>query len=263
MTLCALVLLALLTAVPLARSQSTYVYNGDATPSSGAYAGWFTTVGPGHPTGSYFVGTTWSSNGSYLTMTTEHPNDYVGATSKGIWFGLGYGYGDDPGIGFTWNALGNDVTTRLALAPSSSQWSLYWFDANGYEAAIYFENTGFTYYTAAGATFVSVADMTAFHTYGTHLYQGQVTYTLDGSMIAHSAAIGGGPGGLMIFGDGSATDVSGYGSLLIDSLTLTVGTAAPIAIPEPAEAAFGFGALALAGLALQRRRVSLVTTNLQ
>lgn len=253
MTLRALVLLALLTA-PLARSQSTYVYNGDATPSSGTYAGWFTTVGPGHPTGGYFVGTTWSSNGSYLTMTTEHPNDYVGASSKGIWFGLGYGYGDDPGIGFASSSLGNSVTTRLALAPSSSQWSLYWFDGNGYEAALNFYDNGFSFYRASGGVFVSVPDMTSFHTYGTYLFGGVVTYSFDGVLIGEGPAIAGGPGGLMIFGDGSATDVSGYGSLLVDSLTLSMATGAPSVIPEPSQTAFGLGAFALAGMAWQRRR---------
>jgi hypothetical protein len=141
MNLRLLTLFAIVSLSPIARSQTTYVYNGDQTPSTGVYASWFTTLGPGHPADSYFRGTTWSSNGSYLTMTTQHPLDFLGATSQGIWFGLGYGYNDDPGIGFASTALGNSVVTRLALAPSSSEWSLYWFDANGYEAAVNFSRT--------------------------------------------------------------------------------------------------------------------------
>ncbi len=185
-------------------------------------------------------------------MTTQHPNDFIGATSQGIWFGVGYGYGDDPGLNFATAALGNNVSTRLALAPASSQWSLYWFDANGYEAALYFESGGFSYYTAAGTTFVPVADMTAFHTFGTHLYEGNVSYFLDGTPLASASAIATGFPNFLLLGDGSATDVSGFGSLRVDSLSITVNAGAPV--PEPADVAVWLAGAALAGAALWRRR---------
>jgi hypothetical protein len=104
---------------PTLRAQSpiTYYYGGDLVPSAGSYAGWFTTVGPGHPTGSYFGGTTWSSDGDVLTMTTQHPADFFGATSQGIWFGRTDSYGDPSSFNLGSAALGNNVTLRAALSP--------------------------------------------------------------------------------------------------------------------------------------------------
>lgn len=245
-------LLGLTAATLRAEDPVNYFYAGDLTPSEGAYAPLFTTLGPGHPTGGFFGGTTWSSNGSVLTMTTQHPNDFPGATSQGIWFGIGYGYGDDPGINFADAVHGNNVTARLALAPASSEWSLYWFDANGYEAALYLETGGFSYYTSAGTTFVPVSDMTAFHTYSTQLFQGNVTYFLDGSLLAQSTAIATGFPNFLLLGDGSASTVTGYGSLLVDSLSITVNAGAPI--PESATSAAWLAGAALAGTVMLRRR---------
>lgn len=243
--------LALAGALNAKADPTLFMYNGDKTPAEAPYADWFTTIGPGHPTGSYFGGTTWSSDGDVLTMWTQHPNDFPGATSQGIWFGRTDGYGDPSvGLNFAPTSAGNRVDARLALGAASSEWSLYWFDANGYEAAFYLLENGFEIYTTEATTFVPVASMTSFHEYGSHIYNGQVVYYLDGVAVGEGSAYTG-PSNFMLVGDGSAGSVSGYGSLRVDSLGITT-SAGPIVVPEPA-----CGTLAAVGLAaglLGRRR---------
>lgn len=229
----------------VAADPSVFSYTGDTLPSEPGsnYAAWFTTLGPGHPTGSYFIGTSWASDGHVLTMQTEHPNDVPGVSgSKGIWFGRTDGYGDpSSGLNFAPTSEGNRIDLRAALGVNSSEWSLYWFDGSGYEAAFYFLDNGFHYYTTTENVFVPVADMTAFHTYGSHVYNGQVSYYFDGALLGSGNAYSG-PANFMILGDGSAGDVSGYGTFRIDDLAITVNAgAAPV--PEP-------GAAALLGLGL-------------
>ncbi|MDX2109014.1 MAG: PEP-CTERM sorting domain-containing protein [Verrucomicrobiota bacterium] len=228
-----------------AHAVTTYFYGGDLQPSEGEYASWFTTVGPGNPADYGFGHTTWASDGAVLAMTTSI------TPSEGIWFGISNtgNYYDYANIFLANTSLGNNVTTRLALAPGSSQWSLYWYDASGSGAALYLEANGFTYYTSTAATFVPVADMNAYHTFGTHVYEGQVTYSFDGVLLAEGTApYAPGAAGFLLFGDGSATDVSGYGTLLVDSLSISVEAGAP-AIPEPATtAAFLAGAVMIIAL---------------
>ena len=55
-------------AAALHAAPTTYHYDGELTPSQGAYAGWFTTVGPNTQGISYFGHTTWSSDGNVLAM---------------------------------------------------------------------------------------------------------------------------------------------------------------------------------------------------
>lgn len=228
-------------AVPL-----SFTYNGDQTPSAGTYGAWFTTLGPGHPTGSYFIGTGWSSDGDVLTMRTRHPNDYLGAPSLGIWFGITGGYGDPSGLGLANTVEGNRVETRMALGANSSEWSLYWYDASGYGCGLYLMENGF-FYGGGGVNngFMPRADMNSFHTYGTHIQNGEVAFYFDGVEFARGPAATG-LSNFLLLGDGSATDVTGYGTLLVDSMTITVN-AGPIPVPEPTAAALIFvGAMSLA-----------------
>lgn len=236
-------------------AQTTYFYGGDDIPAGPAYAAWFTTVGPGHPTGSYFIGTTWSSNGSVLTMQTQHPSDYTGATSQGIWFGRTDGYGDPSSFSLANTAGGNLIDARIALGAASSEWSLYWYDASGYGASIYWLNNGFTYSLQSGSVFVPLADMTSFHTYTSHIQNGIVSYFLDGSLIGTGAAAMG-LSNFLLLGDGSATDVSGYGTLRVDSLSITTnsGALSASAIPEPGDFALLAAGMALVGTVIVRRR---------
>ncbi|MBC8097001.1 MAG: hypothetical protein H7Y43_14435 [Akkermansiaceae bacterium] len=220
-----------------------FSFAGDKLPSESPYAPWYTTVGPGHPTGQYFVGTSWSSDGNILTVNTIHPNDYPGATSLGIWFGRTDGYGDpSSGLNFANTDSGNRIDVRLALGANSSEWSIYWYDGSGKGASFYFLDNGFHFYTATDDVFVPSTSMTSFHTYSSHVFNGTVSYYLD-DMLLGSGAAPNGPGNFLVFGDGSAGSVSGYGSLLVDSMDITVSAgAAPVPEPET-NVLLGLGAL--------------------
>lgn len=252
----ALALLGLLAVgSPLATAATTITYDGDLLPSEGAYAPLFTTVGPGHPTGGYFIGTQWYSDGDVLTIETRHPNDYPGATSLGIWFGRTDGYGDPSNFSLSDTHAGNRVDMRVALGANSSEWSLYWYDASGYGAALYLLDNGFNYYYGGQTYFHSVADMTAFHTYSTQVYEGQATYYFDGALLGSGTA-GTGLSNFLLIGDGSAGSVSGYGTMRIDSMGITLDAgAAPASsnVPDGGNSALCLLGAAVAGLGLRRR----------
>ncbi len=229
---------------------TTYLYSGDTLPTVGAYAPLYTTVGPGHPSNYYFPGTTWSSDGDILTMNTTF--------GQGIWFGRTDGYLDPSSFSLTNTAEGNLVRARLALAPNSTEWSMYWYDSSGYGSSFYFLNGGFQYYTAAGSTFVA-ADMTQFHTFTSYVLAGQVSYFFDNTYLGGGAAFTGASNFLLI-GDSSASTISGTGSMRLDYLQIDVdldGAAPVIAPPNPVPetgATAGLVAAALAGFAVRRRR---------
>ncbi|MCX6951143.1 MAG: hypothetical protein NTV51_03015 [Verrucomicrobia bacterium] len=259
MKLLPLALLGLLAAgSTLSAAPFTITYGGDLTPSEGAYAGPFTGFGPGIPGGGYFTGTDWWSDGDVLTMQTQHPNDYAGATSQGIWFGRTDGYGDPSNFSLASTTLGNRVDVRMALGANSSEWSLYWYDASGYGAALYLLDNGFQYYADGNAYFQAVSDMTAFHTYSTQVYNGQVSYYFDGSLLTSGTA-GTGLANFLLLGDGSASSLSGYGTLRVDSMAITVeaGAPAPAGVPDTASSAFCLLGALTAGWGLRRRLLAL------
>lgn len=227
-----------------------YHYDGDTLPTVGAYAGWFTTVGPGHPTGYYFGNTTWSSDGSSLAMNTSH------SPSEGIWFGRTDGYFDPSNFSLADTAAGNWVRASIALSPGATEWSLYWYDASGYGSSFYFRNNGFdiTFLGSPGGIaqgfFTPVADMTEFHTFTSYIIAGQVSYFFDNTYLGGGHALTG-ASNFLLMGDGSATDVSGSGTMFVNYLTIitAVGDNPPGSIPEPAAfaALAGLGVLGLAG----------------
>lgn len=247
---------ALASLAPLAQSApQTYFYGGESTPDSGAYGALFTTVGP--------VGnTSWSSNGDVLSMNT--------ALGQGIWFGRGSSYGDEAGFSLADGVEGNLVRARLALAPGADAWSLYWFDKpsvslpQNHGAIFSFATNGFSFDYIDGtnqyvSTFRPVADMTAFHTYTSYVLAGQVSYFFDGEYL------GGGKGptsnfvsNFVLFGDASATTLTGVGSMLVDSFEIitAVGSDAPaIAVPEPSTyPLFAAGLAGMGAVAARRRR---------
>lgn len=256
-------LLALLIALPAVAQPTSYLYEGDTLPTQGAYAPWFTTVGPGHPTGYFFGHTTWSSDGDVLSMNTSI------TPSEGIWFGVTNNYSDPSSFSLANTADGNLVRARLALAPDSSQWSLYWFDASGRGSSFDFQENGFAYSYRDALDqdtithFVPVADMTTFHTFTSYVLAGQVSYFFDNTYLGGGLGLGG-TSNFLLLGDGSATDVSGYGTLRVDSLEIitAVGASAPAqAVPEPSTFAVLAGALALAGAAWRRQSRSPASNN--
>lgn len=243
------------TAAALHATSTTYHYDGDTLPTVAPYASWFTTVGPGHPTGYYFGHTTWNSDGEVLAMNTSRE------PSEGIWFGRTDGYSDPSGFSLANTADGNWVRTRVALAAEATEWSLYWYDLSGYGSSFYLKSNGFDYSyrnSPSGpvtTVFVPVADMTAFHTFTSYVIAGQVSYFFDNTYLGGGDALTG-TSNFLLMGDGSAGDVSGNGTLYVDYLTIitAVGDTPPSSVPEPASAAAlaGLGVLAL--VAACRRR---------
>lgn len=234
---------------------TTYHYDGDLMPSEGAYAGWFTTIGPNSQGISYFGHTSWQSNGEVLAMHTSY------SPSEGIWFGRTGAYGDPSNFSLADTASGNWMRMRVALSPGATDWSLYWYDASGYGSSIRLLENGFefSYLGSPGGElhtfFQPVADMTAYHTFTTYVIAGQVSYFFDGAYLGGGHAQTG-LNNFLLIGDASATDVSGTGTMYVDYLTIitAVGDAPPSSVPEPSAAAMLAGLGALAFDALRRRR---------
>lgn len=232
----------------LRAAPTTYHYDGDLQPSEGVYAGWFTTIGPNTQGTSYFGHTTWSSDGDVLAMTTSY------SPSEGIWFGRTDGYGDPSNFSLADTASGNWVRMRVALPAGATDWALYWYDTNGYGASLSLRDNGFDFYYGGANHFQPVADMTAFHTFTTYVLAGQVSYFFDNTYLGGGAAPQSGSNNFLLFGDGSATDVSGSGTMLVDYFTIitAVGDAPPSSVPEPA-ATTSLAALGALAAALLRR----------
>lgn len=240
-----LLVLGLALSSPLFATPFTVSYEGDALPSAGAYGSAFTTI--------VFSGTGWSSNGSTLQMTT--------APGAGIWFGRTNGYGDPSNFSLASTALGNKVEARVALGTGATEWSLYWYDTDGYQSSLEFLHNGFNYWTATGTTFVARNDMTSFHTFGSHVQNGQVAYYLDGALIGSGSAFKSGSSNFLLFGDGSGSTPTGTGSFTVDFLRINVEAGAiplpptsPSSVPESGSMLALFGA-ALVGLTYLRRRL--------
>ncbi|MCE9611049.1 MAG: PEP-CTERM sorting domain-containing protein [Chthoniobacter sp.] len=116
----------------------------------------------------------------------------------------------------------------------------------------YFFENGFYYGFGSTDVFVPVADMTSFHTYGSHIYNGVASVCLDGALLASGTASSG-PASFMVLGDGSAGSVSGYGNFLVDNLDITV-SAGPATASAPEPSTVSLIGLALVGGATRRFR---------
>ncbi|GAB5561367.1 MAG: hypothetical protein SynsKO_30140 [Synoicihabitans sp.] len=256
------VLAGLLVSVrPLIAQSAVYHYDGDTLPTVGTYADWFTTVGPGHPTGYYFANTTWSSDGEVLTMNTVYPGE-------GIWFGRTGGY-SDPSVGFDLAGTGdgNLVKLRAALSSGATEWSLNFTDTDGYGGSFYLLSSGINYYyldSVGGSLvtqFLPVADMTQMQTLTSYVLGGQVSYWANNQYLGGGAALSGNAANTLFIGDLSARDHSGTGSLLVDYLTVTTApTSTPSAVPEPAQAMQFLTMTALAFAMVSRRRIRKLAT---
>lgn len=219
-----------------------YHYDGDTLPTEGAYGAWFTTIGAGF--NGYFPATSWSSDGDVLTMNTVYPG-------SGIWFGRTE-LGGDPSVGFDLAGTGdgNIVTMRAALSAGATDWSLYFYDADGYGSDFELRADGVTFaYVAAGTSdavtdFHAIADMTVFHTYTSYVLGGQVSYFVDGQYLGGGASFTNGTTNFLLVGDSSGSTPTGTGSFYLDYLTVTTAALSyPAAspVPEPAATAAWLG----------------------
>lgn len=232
---------------------TTYHYDGNTLPTVGTYGTWFTTVGAN--AFGYFPATSWSSNGSILTMTT--------VPIQGIWFGHSTPSNDPTStLNLATTAEGNWARARVALAPGATEWSFYFRDASGFFAGFYLKDDGFEYSTldAPGGSrvtqFQPVADMTNFHVFTTYILAGQVSYFFDNTYLGGGPAVTGASNQLVL-GDGSGSTPTGVGSMYVDYMTVitAVGDNPPSSVPEPSSAAWiaAVGALGLAVTARRRR----------
>lgn len=230
-----------------------YDYAGDATPNTGTYGNWFTTVGAG--VHGYFPATSWNSDGNILTINTVYPGN-------GIWFGRISGTADSTAtLTFGNTSEGNWVSSRLRLSVGATDWSLYWHDTSGKGAALEFDAGSLTFFTSATAGGPSVGtsvalDLTQFQTITSYVRDAQVHYWVNGAYLGGGHAGTGGVNTLLL-GDSTGSTPTGTGSMQVDFLRVSRASGAtpphPIAVPEPAAAA-GLAGLAALGCAALRRR---------
>lgn len=208
-------------------------FEGDSTPDSGANAANWSTV--------VFSGTGWSSSGGIMTMTT--------ATARGIWFGWADYVGDTPSWSLSSNTVGNHVSMRARLLENSGEWSMYFGDQDGYSTALSIVDANtvlWSYEDALGSQEVTInLSTTEFHTYELLLKQGMATFIVDDLVRGQAFVEPTGANTILLFGDGSGSSISGYGSMAIDYAQIDL---APV--PEPSVALLA----GLGVLAFRRRR---------
>ncbi|WP_428387929.1 PEP-CTERM sorting domain-containing protein [Mucisphaera sp.] len=188
-----------------------------------------------------FGGTSWSTDGEALTLTT--------APIRGIWFGNA----NHTGSSVPWQIgspeEGNYLRVRAKLSEGADEWSIYLYDTEFLAAFGLFADE-LSYSNQAGGTVLDW-DPTEFNTYEFLLRDGMVTYRLNESQVLYH-----GPAnasvvstGLMVIGDGSGSTPTGTGSMIIDDVLYISGPDFEI-VPEPGSLVL----LGLASLALVRRR---------
>lgn len=209
-----------------------------------------------------FGGTAMTSNAGIMAMDT--------AAYVGVWFGNGSMIGYYPGWSLGDAASGNYFSLTMRLDQNSADWSFYFYDLNGYGAAITFNPAGGYYspmqsgfqYSWADAnhqwqsTFVAADLSSGFHTFETLLKNGNVDYALDGQLLFSGFAGQAGAANLLVIGDGSGSTGTGTGRMSIDRVVFdTAPTISHLAsVPVPAAAwLFGAGLLGLVGVARRRR----------
>lgn len=186
-----------------------------------------------------FSGTNYQINNGELTMTTAY--------SRGIWFGNG---NHSPGNTVPWQvgtaSEGNYLKLRAKLTPGSTEWSMYLLDRT-YSVGFYLLADELRWSTPGGGSMPF--DPTSFHTFEIWSKDGVVAYRLDESQVLYH-----GPAnpsafstGIFVIGDGSGSDISGVGSMVVDHMLYI--SQPQFEIPEPTSAMLIGGV----GLALIRR----------
>jgi hypothetical protein len=191
-----------------------------------------------------YASTSWSVASGELTLNTT-------LGTVGIWFGNG---DHIAGLEVPWdvatNEQGNYVKIRMKLTPGSKDWSSYLYDQS-HSGGFGFDDDQLTLFSTGVPTEPLDIDLTEYHTFEYLIRDGMVSYRLDESLVLYH-----GPGGeqsfgvgILVIGDGSASTVSGTGSMIIDHVTYMSEPA--FDIPEPATA--GLAAIMGAGLLARRR----------
>lgn len=218
-------------------------YDGSSTPDSATYGPIFSTV--------VFSGTSWSSNGDILTMST--------ANIRGIWFGRRTD-GVDPANFNLGNGLaGNSMEARMRLgSPTSTQWETYFTDLSGHFALIYLIQGAVQFHTASPIDSSTVTttiplDTNSYHVYGAHVHNGSVVYSIDGTQVLSGLARTSGSPGILVMGDGSGSTPTGTGSFQLDYWNINTAAGPITLVPEPSSALLT-ASFALGGVFLRRRR---------
>ncbi len=162
-------------------------------------------------------GTNWSASEGILTLSTTY--------MKGLWFGNNPDYDAVPWDIGDYNE-GNMVSIRSKLGENSGEWQFYLYDGN-YVSGYYFledsvEIIGYGIYEI---------DTSEYHDYFIQLGDGLVQYKIDDSIIYSGAAIDSTHGKRLLIGDGGSSSNTGYGSMLIDEVTIQTHAGAPVPIP--------------------------------
>ncbi|MGA1865406.1 MAG: hypothetical protein ACMUHX_10115, partial [bacterium] len=160
-------------------------------------------------------GTSWSAAGGELTLTTGY--------GTGIWFGNYSAYGDPVPWQIADPAEGNFFSIRARLTPGSGEWSFYCHDGV-YSGSFYIlENS-----VRCSGGLIDI-NVNQYHDYSIFLKNGYLTQKIDGNTVYS------GPAGnsslnrkILIIGDGSGSNISGYGSMIIDEVIIDTEVEEPV-----------------------------------
>lgn len=214
-----------------------------------------------------FQGTSMDVSGDRTVLTT--------AEGRGVWFGWGAWYGNQPAWTPGTSNQGNQLSITASFSSGAADWHAYLFDRS-YYAAIEWNATGcgdpnncyaFPHENGvrvwhagdqpgqAGSTFVPL-DVTSTHTYEFLLRNGQVSYRIDGNVAYAGAAFASGLGdALLVIGDGSGTTRTGVGAMSITAVSFDTAPTATVLspVPEPATWSMWLAGLLLAATTAARR----------
>jgi hypothetical protein len=206
------------------------------------------------------------TNGTSTTFTT--------APSRGVWFGWGAVYGDQPAWTPGSSSAGNKFTMAASYASGSDDWDMYFYDRSHF-ASMLINPTGcnpnlvscygyagtpgaeLTFADALGNYYTQFVDFdtTVARTYSIHLVDGMVEYRIGGMRYVGNAFASGTSNPLLVVGDGSGSSPSGTGSMTVYSASFdnAAGSFAA-AVPEPSAWGMFIGGAAIVGGSLRRRR---------
>lgn len=229
------------------------IYTGSETPDSSALFG---STGLSHSqvfTAHTGGGTGWASDGDELIMAT--------GTNSSIYFGYSV-YTGDVGASFlspSTSDIGTKLKVRAKLGALSDGFHIFLYDGSGNLGWIWLRDDRAEFVESGqsiGYDFISFSDfnvgaspsdynpegfdITEYHDYSIHLYDGQLQYEIDGNIVYTGAALNGGATvNYWLIGDYTGSASSGLGTMGIDSVIFD--NAAGAIVPEASNLALCFG----------------------